>query len=71
MGTPNVVDKIAINNKILNTRIIKIYDRPVYEGELIKRNISAYKTGYLIFGEHGDYNKRDFYKQGKVTWIPI
>jgi hypothetical protein len=70
MGTPNVVDKVTVNNKILNTHLIKIYDRAVYKGEPIKLNISAFKNGFIIFGEQGNPSKRYFYKNGKVRWIP-
>jgi len=70
MGTPNVADKISVNNKVLNTHLIKIYDRAVFNDEPIKLNISAYKNGYLIFGEQGNNRKRYLYKQGKVIWIP-
>lgn len=62
MGSPNIVDKVTVNNKILNTHLIKIYDRAVFNVEPIKLNISAYKTGYLVFGEQGNNLKRYFYK---------
>ncbi len=70
VGTPSIVDKITLNNKTLNTHIIRITDRPVYKEEPIKLNMSGYQNGYLIFGEQGDTKKRYFYKQGKVIWIP-
>jgi hypothetical protein len=70
MGTANVVDKISVNGKILNTHIIKIFDRPVYKGAPITLSLSDNIHRYIIFGDEGIPSKRYIYQNGKVRWIP-
>lgn len=70
MGTANSIDKIIVGNKILNTHLFKIYDKPVYKGEPITLKMTGDLNRYVIFGDQGIPSKRYFYKQGRVTWIP-
>ena len=71
MGTANLVDKIAVNGKIYETHIWRIYNRSTYKDDPISINKDIYgKKRYIIFGEEGNLSKRYFYKNGIVTWIP-
>ncbi len=70
MGTGNSIDKIIVGNKILNTHLFKIYDKPVYEAEPIKLKMTGDEERYIVFGDQGIPTRRYFYKKGKVSWIP-